>query len=182
MSTSPGPSGQAASSSPAGADSTEVAIFAMGCFWGPELRFSKIPGVVDCDVGYIGGHVDNPTYRQVCTDTTGHAEAVRIRFNPSVVSYEQLVDFFFAWHDPTQVNRQGPDVGSQYRSAIFYTTEAQRRTAESKKAAIAASGKYRLPIATQIVPADTFWRAEEYHQDYLQKKGYESCPSESVSP
>lgn len=182
MNTPNGTNGQVSSTEPPAGDRVEVAIFALGCFWGPELRFSKIPGVIESDVGYIGGHVDNPTYRQVCTDTTGHAEAVRIRFNPGVVSYEQLVEFFFAWHDPTQVNRQGPDIGSQYRTAIFYTTDAQRRTAEAKLAALSSSGKYRRPIATQIIAADTFWRAEEYHQDYLRKQGYESCPSESVGP
>lgn len=156
----------------------EVAIFAMGCFWGPELKYSKIPGIIDADVGYIGGKLDNPTYKQVCTGATEHAEAVRIRFNPAIISYQQLVDLFFTWHDPTQVNRQGPDIGTQYRTAIFYTSPEQQKLAEATKAKLEGEKKFRRPIATQIVAASTFWKAEEYHQDYLKKQGMDYCPSE----
>lgn len=154
---------------------TESAIFALGCFWSPELTFSKMPGVIDADVGYTGGRTTNPTYKEVCSDDTGHAEAVRIFFDPAKVTYQQLVDAFFANHDPTQVNRQGPDYGEQYRSAIFYQNDEQKTIAEATKAKLEASKKFSKPIATQIVKAGTYYKAEEYHQDYLKKRGLDTC-------
>jgi len=151
------------------------AAFAAGCFWGVEAAFRQIKGVIDTAVGFMGGHIPNPTYEMVCTNTTGHAETVHIKYNPDIVSYNKLLDVFWSIHDPTQVNRQGPDIGSQYRSAIFYYTEEQRIAALASKAKLEASGKFKLPIATEIVPASEFWRAEEYHQRYLEKKGIKSC-------
>lgn len=153
---------------------TSKAIFGAGCFWGVEAAFRGVPGVVDAPVGYSGGRVENPTYEQVCTGGTGHAEVVQVEYDPEAVSYEELLEVFWKNHDPTQVNRQGPDVGSQYRSAIFYSDEEQRRTAEAAKER--AQGSYRSPIATEITPAGTFYRAEEYHQRYFEKKGISSCP------
>ena len=150
---------------------TETATFAAGCFWGVEEKFGRLPGVVETVVGYIGGHTLRPTYKDVCTDTTGHAEAVQVTFDPSQISYAALVRAFFSFHDPTQVNRQGPDVGTQYRSAIFTHSDEQRRQAEAIKAELAASGRFPRPIATEIVPAGPFTRAEEYHQKYNQKHG-----------
>lgn len=154
---------------------TEQATFAAGCFWGVEAAFRKLPGVVDTAVGYMGGHVENPTYRQVCTDATGHAEVVHVEYDPQRISYEQLLDTFWDVHDPTQVNRQGPDYGSQYRSAVFYHTPGQQAAAEKSKAALEESGRLSRPVATEITPAGTFWRAEEYHQQYLEKRGAGSC-------
>jgi peptide-methionine (S)-S-oxide reductase len=149
--------------------STQTATFAAGCFWGVEDAFRHVPGVVDAVSGYTGGRVDNPTYRQVCSHATGHAEAVEVTFDPQQVSYEQLLDLFWQIHDPTQLNRQGPDVGDQYRSAIF------THGSEQERAAIAARDreqqKYSSPIVTQIVPAPRFWPAEEYHQRYFEKNG-----------
>jgi peptide-methionine (S)-S-oxide reductase len=153
----------------------ETAIFAAGCFWGIETAFRNIPGVVDAAVGYSGGHTQNPTYKDVCTDETGHAEVVQVTFDPSKLSYEQLLDAFWKMHDPTQVNRQGPDFGSQYRSAIFFHSPEQKAAAEKSKAALQAGGKFRKPIATEITPAGLFYRAEEYHQRYLEKRGAASC-------
>jgi methionine-S-sulfoxide reductase len=150
---------------------TETATFAAGCFWGVEYVFERVPGVVQTEVGYTGGITDHPTYREVCSHTTGHAEAVRVVFDPGVVSYEQLLEVFWAMHDPTQVDRQGPDVGDQYRSAIFVHSDEQRAIAEASKAG--AQERYDRPIATQIVPAGTFWTAEEYHQRYYDKNGHE---------
>ncbi len=147
----------------------EKATFAAGCFWGVEARFRAIPGVVDVQVGYTGGHVDNPNYRQVCHDDTGHAEAVEVTFDPERITYEQLVSAFFSMHDPTTPNRQGPDVGSQYRSAIFTHDDRQQQIAERVRDAIQPA--LPRPIVTEIVPAKTFWRAEEYHQRYLEKQG-----------
>jgi peptide-methionine (S)-S-oxide reductase len=149
----------------------QKATFAAGCFWGVEAKFRAIKGVVDAAVGYTGGSTDDPTYQQVCTDETGHAEAVLVEFDPAIVSYEQLLDAFWQMHDPTQLNRQGPDSGSQYRSAIFYHTPEQQAAAIASKAALEKSGRMRRPIATEIVPAQTFWRAEEYHQRYHEKHG-----------
>lgn len=146
------------------------ATFAAGCFWGVEATFNKITGVIDTVVGYTGGEVKNPTYRMVCSDKTGHAEAVRVTYDPDQVSYSDLVKTFFDLHDPTTPNRQGPDVGSQYRSVIFYHDEAQRKIAEQVKADLDGSGKYRYPIVTQIVPAEEFFEAEDYHQDYYAKQ------------
>jgi len=154
---------------------TEKATFAAGCFWGVESAFRQINGVIDAQVGYTGGKTVNPTYKEVCTDTTGHAEALEITFDPSKVAYLTLVEFFFKMHDPTQVNRQGPDFGTQYRSAIFYHSPEQQTVAETVKAALEKSGKYKKPIATQIVPAGPFYRAEEYHQRYFEKHGGPAC-------
>jgi len=160
---------QDASQPTAKAKGSETAILAGGCFWGMEDIIRKIPGVIETDVGYSGGKLERPTYEDVTTGTTGHAESVRVVFDPSVLSYESLLDFFFRMHDPTTMNRQHNDVGTQYRSAIFYTSEEQHRVAESVKQQVAASGKWKGPIVTQIAPAGTFYPAEGYHQDYLQK-------------
>ena len=154
---------------------TEKATFAAGCFWGIESAFRKVPGVVDAAVGYMGGHVEGPTYKQVCTDTTGHAEVVQVDYDPDKVAYEQLLETFWQIHDPTQVNRQGPDFGSQYRSAIFFHTPEQQATAEKSKADLDASGTLPRPVASEIAEAGTFWRGEEYHQQYLEKRGMGSC-------
>lgn len=150
---------------------TEKATFAAGCFWGVESAFRRLPGVVRTQVGYIGGQTDNPNYRQVCTDTTGHAEAVEVEFDPEAISYDKLVDVFFSIHDPTQVNRQGPDFGTQYRTAIFTHSPAQEAAARTAKGRLAQAGLFRQPIATEIAPAGQFWRAEEYHQQYEEKHG-----------
>jgi len=147
----------------------ETAILAGGCFWGMEELIREIPGVVSTDVGYTGGTTENATYTQVKTGTTGHAESVRIVFDPERLSYETLLHWFFRMHDPTTKNRQGNDIGTQYRSAIFYTTDEQKRVAEEVKAKVDASGKWQRPVVTEIVPASDFWTAEEYHQDYLEK-------------
>lgn len=147
----------------------EVAVVAGGCFWGVEHLMRKLPGVVDTEVGYAGGHTERPTYRQVCTGRTGHAEAVKVIFDPEVVSYAEVLRYFFRLHDPTTRNRQHNDVGTQYRSAIFYLDEEQRRIAEEVKAEVDASGAWPRPVVTEIAPAGTFWPAEEEHQDYLEK-------------
>ena len=154
---------------------TEKATFGAGCFWGVELTFRQIPGVVDAAVGYEGGHTERPTYKDVCTDTTGHAEVVEVEFDPSKVKYEDLLRVFWENHDPTQVNRQGPDFGKQYRTVIFFHSPEQEAIARKSKADLEKSGRFRKPIATVIEPAQTFWRAEEYHQRYLEKKGLGSC-------
>ena len=153
----------------------EKATFAAGCFWGVEAAFRKVEGVTNTQVGYMGGKTESPTYEQVCGHTTGHAEVVEVTFDPAQVSYDDLLGLFWDCHDPTQVNRQGPDVGSQYRSAIFHHTPEQRAAAEASKQKLEASGKYSRPIATEITPAPTFYRAEEYHQQYLEKRGGGSC-------
>lgn len=153
----------------------EVATFGAGCFWGIEAAFRKVPGVLDAAVGYCGGQTQNPTYREVCTDTTGHAEVVQVTFDPQKLTYEQLLDVFWTIHDPTQVNRQGPDYGKQYRTAIFFHTPEQEVAAKKSRQALEASGKLRRPIATEITAAGSFWRAEEYHQRYLEKRGAASC-------
>ena len=154
----------------------ETALLAGGCFWGVEDLIRKIPGVVDTDVGYTGGELANPTYNHIKTGSTGHAEALRIVFDPKKLSFASILDFFFRMHDPTTLGRQGNDVGSQYRSAIFYLSESQKLTAESKKREWDASKKWKNPIVTEIVPAKVFYVAESYHQDYLEKNpnGY-SC-------
>lgn len=149
---------------------TEKATFAAGCFWQVEDAFSKVKGVVSTMVGYTGGKTENPSYENVCTDATGHAEAVHVEFNPSKVSYEELLDVFWSIHDPTQLNRQGPDIGTQYRSAIFYHNEKQRKAAIASKEKLEKSGKFNNPIATQIAPVSEFYKAEEYHQKYLEKR------------
>ena len=152
-----------------------TATFAAGCFWGVEAAFRSVRGVLSTSVGYTGGWLENPTYEAVCTDRTGHAEAVEVIYDPSMVSYEDLLDIFWQCHDPTQVNRQGPDVGTQYRSAIFFHTPEQERIAQASLKALERAGRYRKPIATEIVPAAMFWQAEEYHQQYLEKRGAVSC-------
>ncbi|MFX1500576.1 MAG: peptide-methionine (S)-S-oxide reductase MsrA [Promethearchaeota archaeon] len=149
---------------------TQKAIFAAGCFWGVEAKFRKLDGVVSTRVGYTGGHFSEPTYNDVCSHKTGHAEAVEVTFDPSKISYDELLDVFWSIHDPTTLNRQGPDVGSQYRSAIFYITNEQKEKAESSKAKLEASKRFKRPIVTQIVPASDFWQAEEYHQQYHEKQ------------
>lgn len=152
---------------------TETATFAAGCFWGVEAAFAEIDGVVETAVGYTGGRTTNPTYKEVCGDGTGHAEAVEVKFDPAQISYEQLLDAFWEMHDPTTLNRQGPDWGSQYRSAIFFHTAEQERAAQESKAR--AAGRFRKPIVTEITPASEFYRAEEYHQKYFQKHGGAAC-------
>jgi peptide-methionine (S)-S-oxide reductase len=149
----------------------EQATFAAGCFWGVEDAFMSVPGVVSTRVGYIGGRMEHPTYHDVCSGMTGHAEAVEVTFDPAVISYDKLLDLFWQSHDPTQFNRQGPDHGTQYRSAIFYHSDAQQLAAEESLARLDASGRLRGRIVTEIVPASTFWKAEEYHQKYHQKHG-----------
>lgn len=154
---------------------TETAIFAGGCFWGVQFYFDQVPGVISTTAGYIGGHVDNPTYEQVCDHTTGHAEAVKIAFDPDLVSYETLLKHFFMIHDPTQLNRQGPDVGDNYRSAVFYTADAQAAAAQALVAAYEQEKKYKNPIVTEITEATTFWPAEDYHQKYAARTGRGMC-------
>ncbi len=149
----------------------EKATFAAGCFWGVEEVFRCVKGVVSTSVGYIGGSLENPSYEQVCTDKTGHAEAVELLYDPSEISYEELLKIFWENHDPTTLNRQGPDIGTQYRSAIFYHDKAQKAAAEASKAALQGSGRFTGPIMTEITPASKFYTAEEYHQKYLQKRG-----------
>ncbi|HKY62301.1 MAG TPA: peptide-methionine (S)-S-oxide reductase MsrA [bacterium] len=155
--------------------STEKAIFAAGCFWGVEETFRRLPGVIDTAVGYTGGETDNPTYKEVCTDRTGHAEAVQVEYDPEKISYDRLLEVFWANHDPTTKDRQGPDIGSQYRSAIYFFNPEQEKTARASKEALSASGKFRRPIVTEITPAATFFRAEDYHQRYLEKRGLSHC-------
>jgi len=153
----------------------EIATFGAGCFWGIEAAFRRVPGVLDAAVGYSGGRTENPSYQDVCTDTTGHAEVVQVTFDPEKLSYDQLLDVFWTIHDPTQVNRQGPDYGKQYRTAIFFHSPEQEAAAKKSKQALEASGKLRRPVATEITLAGPFWRAEEYHQRYLEKRGAASC-------
>ena len=153
----------------------EKATFGAGCFWGVEVAFRNVEGVTDAAVGYSGGTLENPSYKDVCSGSTGHAEVVEVEFDPALVSYEQLLDVFWENHDPTQLNRQGPDVGTQYRSAIFYHTPEQKTAAEESKRRLDESGRYRNSVVTTIEPASTFYRAEEYHQRYLEKRGLASC-------
>ena len=154
---------------------TEKAMFGAGCFWGVETTFRNVSGVKDAAVGYAGGNTENPTYEDVCSDTTGHAEVVAVEFDPAQVSYERLLEVFWSNHNPTTLNRQGPDVGSQYRSVIFYYTPEQKAAAELSKAALDQSGRFSRPIVTQIEHAPKFYRAEEYHQRYLEKRGFAHC-------
>jgi peptide-methionine (S)-S-oxide reductase len=151
------------------------ATFGAGCFWGVEAAFRQLEGVTATSAGYEGGHLENPSYQDVCAHTTGHAEVVEVTYEPDRISYEELLDVFWGKHDPTQLNRQGWDVGDQYRSVIFFHDDEQRQVAEQSKAALDASGRYRKPVVTQIEPAQTFYRAEEYHQRYLEKQGRASC-------
>ncbi|MFX0141845.1 MAG: peptide-methionine (S)-S-oxide reductase MsrA [Candidatus Hodarchaeota archaeon] len=148
----------------------QKAIFAAGCFWGVEANFRKTEGVISTRVGYIGGVFAKPTYKDVCSHKTGHAEAVEIIYDPSKVSYDDLLDIFWSIHDPTTLNRQGPDVGTQYRSAIFYLNSEQKEKALKSKNKLEASKQFKNPLVTQIVPASEFWEAEEYHQQYIEKK------------
>lgn len=154
---------------------TQVAMFGAGCFWGVESKFRSTPGVLATEVGYSGGNVEHPTYKLVCSDATGHVEVVRVVFDPTVVSYDKLVELFFKLHDPTQVNRQGPDYGVQYRSVIFFLSPEQKTAAENIKKRLGDAKTYARPIATAIEPAKAFWRAEEYHQQYLEKRGQTDC-------
>ena len=153
----------------------ETATFGAGCFWGVEEAFRRVDGVADTAVGYSGGTAENPTYKDVCSGRTGHAEIVELQYDPAKVSYEKLLEVFWSVHDPTQLNRQGPDVGAQYRSAIFFHTPQQKAAATESRAALESSGRLGKPIVTEIVPASTFYRAEEYHQRYLEKRGIASC-------
>ena len=152
-------------------NTTKIATFGAGCFWGVEDIFMQVPGVIRTASGYMGGDTAHPSYEDVCTDETGHAEVVEIQFDPSVVSYERLVEIFWKNHNPTEMNKQGPDVGTQYRSVIFTHSPEQERIAHRSKEALEKSGKWQLPIATAITPATTFWRAEDDHQQYFKKKG-----------
>jgi peptide-methionine (S)-S-oxide reductase len=154
---------------------TELATFGAGCFWGVEVTFRNVKGVKDAAVGYLGGTMENPTYKDVCTGRTGHAEVVQLVYDPSQVTYEKLLDVFWENHNPTTLNQQGPDVGTQYRSAIFYHTDEQKRIAEQSKAKQTESGRFSRPIVTEITPASAFYKAEDYHQRYLEKRGLASC-------
>ena len=153
----------------------QKATFGAGCFWGVEAAFRQMEGLVSTTVGYSGGSLKDPTYRDVCTDRTGHAEVVQVVYDPSKISYDDLLKVFWENHDPTTLNRQGPDIGTQYRSAIFYHTPEQEATARASKAKLETSGRYRRPIVTEITPAPDFYPAEEYHQQYLEKRGLSSC-------
>ena len=159
----------------AGGTMSEVALFGAGCFWGVEALFRSVPGVLSARSGYAGGKVANPTYEQVCTDRTGHAEVVEVTFDPSRVSYDDLLRVFWENHNPTTLNRQGPDIGTQYRSVIFYTSPEQEREAIASRAALEASKRFNRPIVTAIEPAPPFYEAEEYHQRYLEKRGLDRC-------
>ncbi|MDP9098481.1 MAG: peptide-methionine (S)-S-oxide reductase MsrA [Verrucomicrobiota bacterium] len=154
---------------------TEKATFGAGCFWGVEATFRAVPGVKDAAVGYAGGKTENPTYEDVCSHETGHAEVVQVEFDPAVVSYDHLLDVFWTNHNPTTLNRQGPDVGDQYRSVIFYHSPGQQAAAEASRARLDKSGRYKRPVVTFIEPASTFYRAEDYHQRYLEKRGLSHC-------
>ena len=153
----------------------EKATFGAGCFWGVEAAFQEVEGVVSTAVGYSGGHLQKPTYQDVCSGRTGHAEVVQLEYDPARVSYDQLLDVFWENHDPTTLNRQGPDIGEQYRSAIFFHTPEQEAAAKASKARLEGSGRYRRPIVTEITPASEFWRGEDYHQRYLEKRGLAHC-------
>ncbi len=154
----------------------ETATFAAGCFWGVESTFQNLKGVKDTTVGYTGGHTENPTYKEVCSDKTGHAEAVQLKYDPNEISYEKLLEVFWKSHNPTTQNRQGPDIGSQYRSAIFYHNQKQKEHAIKSKDQLDKSGKYNKPVVTEITEATKFYPAEDYHQDYYKKRGLKSCP------
>lgn len=157
------------------AQNLETATFGAGCFWGVEETFRKIPGVTETAVGYEGGTSENPTYEDVCTDTTGHAEVVRVRFDPEKISFEDLLDIFWKCHNPTTPNQQGPDVGTQYRSVIFYHNDEQKHLSEKSKEMLAKHRVFKKTIVTQILPAQTFYQAEDYHQKYFEKQGIKGC-------
>lgn len=152
-----------------------LATFGAGCFWGVELKFQQVPGVMETAVGFEGGSTESPSYRAVCTDLTGHAEVVQLEYDPARVTYPQLLELFFELHDPTQLNRQGPDWGTQYRSVVFAHSPEQEAAARSMIEQLTAEKRFSQPIVTQVVPAQTFWPAEDYHQKYLQKRGATSC-------
>jgi peptide-methionine (S)-S-oxide reductase len=153
----------------------KIATFGAGCFWGVEAAYRQVPGVLSTRVGYLGGTMENPTYRDVCSGRTGHAEVVEVTYDPSRLTYDDLLTVFWENHDPTTLNRQGPDVGVQYRSAIFFHDDEQKKAAEASREERDKSGKYRRPIVTEITPASTFYEAEDYHQQYLEKRGLASC-------
>jgi peptide-methionine (S)-S-oxide reductase len=153
----------------------KIATFGAGCFWGVEAAFRKIKGIESTIVGYMGGNLDNPTYQDVCSGSTGHTEVVEVKYDPESVSYEELVEYFWGIHDPTTLNRQGPDVGVQYRSVIFYHDKEQEKIAKKSKENLQKNGIFQRKIVTAIEPAKTFWKAEEYHQQYLEKTGQKSC-------
>jgi len=155
----------------------EKATFAAGCFWGVESAFCQVEGVISTTVGYSGGHTKNPTYEEVCTDKTGHAESVLIEFNPELITYEKLLELFWSIHDPTTLNRQGPDIGSQYRSIVFYHSEEQKNMAINTKDKLEKSKRFSRKIVTEIIPSTVFYKAEEYHQKYFQKHGLVKCKS-----
>ncbi|MFW9829928.1 MAG: peptide-methionine (S)-S-oxide reductase MsrA [Candidatus Thorarchaeota archaeon] len=155
---------------------TKKAIFAAGCFWGVEAKFRKVKGVISTRVGYTGGSFREPTYRDVCSHKTGHAEAIEISYVPELVTYDDLLDIFWSIHDPTTLNRQGPDVGTQYRSAIFYLNSEQKEKALKSKKKVEESKRFKNPIVTQIVPASEFWQAEDYHQQYVEKRNRNYAP------
>jgi peptide-methionine (S)-S-oxide reductase len=165
-----------------GRSRAEIATFAAGCFWGVESTFRQQPGVLATAVGYTGGHVESPSYQQVCAGETGHAEAVRVVFDPTQISYEELLELFWNCHDPTTPNRQGPDIGEQYRSAIFCHGDQQCTAAGESRDRLEASGRHARPVVTQIEPAGPFYRAEEYHQQYLAKRGLEKCSGDACGP
>ncbi|HSS75454.1 MAG TPA: peptide-methionine (S)-S-oxide reductase MsrA [Thermoanaerobaculia bacterium] len=151
------------------------AMFGAGCFWGVEAAFRRVKGVKSTAVGYAGGNLENPTYHDVCTGTTGHAEVVQVEYDPAVTAYDDLLTVFWENHDPTTLNRQGPDVGTQYRSAIFFESPEQEAAAVASKERLEKSGRFKRPIVTRIEPATEFWRAEDYHQQYLEKRGLATC-------
>lgn len=153
----------------------QIATFGAGCFWGVEAAYRQVKGVKATSVGFMGGDVNEPSYKQVCTTPTGHAEVVRVEYDPREVDYERLLEVFWENHDPTQLNRQGPDVGAQYRSVIFFHDAAQEAAARASKEALEASGRFKRPVVTEIVPATDYWVAEEYHQQYLEKRGLSQC-------
>lgn len=157
----------------------QTATFGAGCFWGVEEAFRNVAGVLATAAGYAGGTTENPAYKEVCSGRTGHAEVVQVEFDPARVSYEQLLELFWSIHDPTQINRQGPDVGTQYRTVIFHHSDIQRDAAMASKEALGKSGRFRKPVATEIGPAPTFWRAEDYHQQYIANGGSGAC---AISP
>ena len=169
------PAGATGSAGGQGQAARDVAVFAAGCFWGVQFYFDQVPGVIETEVGYIGGHTEQPSYEAVCAHKTGHAEATRIVFDPKKISYEKLLAQFFRMHDPTQMNRQGPDVGDQYRSAIFYKDEAQKQAAQKAIDELNSSGKFKKPIVTSLEPADKFWPAENYHQKFTERTGRGMC-------
>ena len=153
----------------------ELATFGAGCFWGVEVTFRNVKGVKEALVGYLGGTLPNPTYKDVCTGRTGHAEVVQVEFDPAQVTFERLLDLFWENHNPTTLNRQGPDSGTQYRSGIFYHSPAQKTAAEESKRKLEASGKFARPVVTEITPTSEFYIAEDYHQRYLEKRGLAAC-------